>query len=503
MTVSSSRTIELPAESGVQEAAIVPPHDLDAEASVISAVLLDPTALGRVEDFLLPTHFYSEAHRRLFEAAIAVALTGSAVDAQTVSSRLKETGRLAQIGGMPYIGLILDATPAPGNVRDHAKTVFERWRVRQGILVCERASTFGYGVVDVQAYLESVARGITELAQQRPDAAIERNFEVLRGLVRRLRASADVKPGEQAKERGILTGIRSLDEKTLGLFAGQKTTIVAPPRVGKTALALQIAINVASLGIGVAFFSTEMTREELAIRQLAYLANVDSWRIQQALQNPKLSAEEWQRIAMAMSKVEDLRPVLHVIDEPSQSVDEICSKAKAIQDKSMVVDGVPLGLVVVDYVQNLIPPARMANEKAHVQVKYSTTRLKTLAAKLKVPVIELAQSKNSEVEKGKSARPRPQLGDAAECFYIERSANNVIHLWRPEERNGSHVKAVCVKQRGGGEWDLDLRFQQDISRFDDLPYGPMTSPARQYADDPPEPPPGRFDDDDHDLTKGL
>lgn len=496
-------------ESGSQEVALVPPHDLDAEAAVVSAVLLDPSALARLEDFLLPEHFYSEAHRRIFDAAREVAGDGDPVDVTTVGAKLKARGRLVQVGGLAYITSILDSTPAPANVRAHATVVFERWRVRQAMLTCERAAAFGHGVVDAQAYLESVTRSLSELARQRPGAKVEGNFEMLRRLVRQLHEGARA-GSAGGKGRGIPTGIRGYDDQTLGLFAGHKTTVVAPPRVGKTAFALQIAINVAQLGVGVAFFSTEMTRDEIGVRELAYLARVDSRRIQQAFQKPTLEPAEWKRITESIAEQEQINASLHVFDETGPTVDDICAKAKMLAELSTVADGKPLGLIVVDYVQNLRPAPLVERKPKHEQIGYATKRLKDLAQELKLPVLELAQEKNREVDKAKGCRPRPSLGDAADCFQIERSANNVVYLWRPRERDGAHVKAILVKQRNGEEGEIDLKFDRAHSRFEDLPHGPMTSPARQYVAGFSGPPPGRFDDDDDDddtgsstLTGGL
>lgn len=474
---------EAEARSGVQETALVPPHDLDAEAAVLSAIMLGKEgALASVEDFLLPKHFFSEAHRRIYEAALEVKAAGTPLDEMTIGSRLKERNRLFQVGGFPYIAQIIGASPAVANVRAHATTIFDRWRVRETMLICDRASVYGHGVADAQPYIESVIQRVVEVSRQRPDGENERNFETLRRIVRQLHEGAKAGP-EGVKGRGIPTGIRGYDERTLGLFAGQKTTVVAPPRVGKTAFALQIAMNVAAQGIGVGFWSTEMTRDELAIRELAQLSGVDSRRIQEGLQKEILSATEWQRITYAMSKVEDLKPALHVFDEPSVTADEICAQAKALAEQSVAVHGVPLGLLVVDYVQNLKASAPVERRPQLDQIRYSTVRLKNLAAELKVPVIELAQEKNREVDKGKGCRAKPSLGDAADCFQIERSANNVVYLWRPRERDGRHVKVVCVKQRNGDEFELDLQFDKKISHFTDMPYGPMNSPGRQYVDD--------------------
>lgn len=521
LALSPITTTELTSSSVVaQDVALVPPHNLDTEAVVISGVLLDRSALGKIEDFLLPEHFYSEAHRRIYEAALCVKTQGSAVDTETVAARLKDTGRLSQVGGPAYISSILDATPAPANVRDHAAIVFERWRVRRTIEICERAAIYGHGVADAQSYVDSVVSRVAEIARQSPGKKAESNFDVLRRIVRSLREGLSDRPN--SAKRGLPTGIRGIDDLTLGLFAGQKTTIVAPPRVGKTTLALQIAMNVTRLGVAVGFWSTEMDRDELGVCQLANLARVDSKRIQQAFQEPTLSAEEWQRIAMAMSEQGKIKSLLHVFDDSEPTVDDICAQATSLAEQSLALTGKPLGLAVVDYTQRLKPARSVVKENPYGQIKYSTERLKWLAKHLKIPVIELAQSKGGDVDKAKGYRPRPQLFDAAECKQIERSADRVVHLWRPREADGSRVTAVFVKVRGGEEGDVDLRLKGAFSLFEDehfpsddgVPYekgefyaqrpAPPPEPARTEA---PEPPPGRFEDDEdtgsETLTGGL
>lgn len=236
------------------------------------------------------------------------------------------------------------------------------------------------------------------------------------------------------------------------------------------------------LGIGVAFWSTEMTRDELGLRQLSYLSRVDSRRIQESFQKPTLSPEEWRRITMAVSEQADARCTLRVFDDTSPTVDDICNQARSLHEQSLTTDGKPLGLIVVDYVQNLRPTPAFERRPKHEQIGYATKRLKDLAKELKLPVIELAQEKNREVDKAKGCRPRPALGDAADCFGIERSANNVIYLWRPKERDGEHVKAVIVKQRAGEECEIDLKFRKAISRFEDFYEAHTFEPPRNYID---------------------
>lgn len=246
---------------------------------------------------------------------------------------------------------------------------------------------------------------------------------MLRRLVRQLHEGARGGP-EGSKGRGLPIGLRPYDDRTLGLFAGQKTTVVAHPRVGKTALALMAAINVALLGVSVAFFSTDMMRDELGVRQLSYLSRVDSRRIQEAFQKALLSVEEWRRITTAMAEQEQIKYTLHVFEESEPTVDEIRAKCRVLHEQSIAVSGRPLGLVIVDYVQKLRPAPHLQRRPKHEQIAYSTEGLKNLAKELKIPVWELAQSKNNEVDKSKGCRPRPVLGGAAECFQIERSARS-------------------------------------------------------------------------------
>ncbi|MGE0792467.1 MAG: replicative DNA helicase [Sandaracinaceae bacterium] len=466
----------------------MPPHDLDAEAALIAAVMADVTALPKVEDFLRPEHFYSEAHRRIFEAALAVRQSGVVVDAVTIASRLRATGRYDQVGGIEFITDLWASTPAITNVRAYGLTVFERARLRALIRTCQQAAAAGYLAEDTQEHAERVVRAVAEIARHQPDSKSEENFETLRRIVRQLHAAANGEVSAEGHGRGILTGLKPYDEATLGLFAGQKTTIVARPRVGKTALAWQFAVSLAKLGIGIGVWSTEMPREELGDRQLAMLARVDSRRIRAAKQKPTLTPEEWSRIALAMDEVERSKPRIHVFDDASPTVDDICARAKALHEQSMMLHRVPLGLVVVDYVQRLRPSQLERSTKRLDQIAYSTERLKSLARELKLPVIELAQQKNSQVDRGTGKRPKPQLGDAAECFQIERSADNVVYLYRPAERDGRAVKCFIAKQRGGQEAEFDLVFEQEYSRFVEAhPLGPMRSPSRQYIDDPEDP----------------
>jgi excisionase family DNA binding protein len=234
--------------------------------------------------------------------------------------------RIEQVGGLGYISSILDCSPFVVNVRAHAMIVHERWRLRRMQLLCRRAYVHGFRAGEVQKFLDGVVKSAVEIARRQPGATVEDNHATLRRIVAQAREAAASKGVPKANKRGIATGIKSLDDEILGLFPGHKTTIVAPPRVGKTALAWQIAMNVARQGITVGFWSTEMQREELGIRQLAHLASIDSRRLQKSLQEQVLSAEEWNRLTFAMDHEKDFKSSIEIFDETDVSVDDIAAQ---------------------------------------------------------------------------------------------------------------------------------------------------------------------------------
>lgn len=446
----------------------VPPNDLEAEASVLSAAMLDPSALGRVSDILRPEMFYAESHRRIFEAILQVRESGSAIDSMTVASRLRDTNRLNQVGGTGYIVEILDVSPHPQHVRDHAVSVHERWRAREILRICHKAVAEGYGAIpDAQKYASDVAEAAIEIARKHPGKVVEDNIETLKRIIRDIVTASSGAKGDV--ERGMPTGIPSLDGLTLGMHAGHKFTIAALPRIGKTTLGLQLALRVAKSGIGATVFSTEMSRDELAERQLAHLARVDYQRIRRARAGTPLSREEMERIGDAIQDLKTSNLHMEIHDDVDVSVEDIAARARLHKER-LALKGIPLGVIVVDYVQRLKPSLRFAkspNANKYEVVSHSTKALKNIAKDLGVCVIELAQQKVLQVDKKTGQRPHPRLGDVAECSQIERESDEVLYLWRPNEKDGSTVTASLVKQRAGETGDIDLTLKGEYSTFEE------------------------------------
>lgn len=466
----------------------IPPHDVDAEGAVISAAILNPIALSAIVDLLRPEHFFSEAHRRIFEAVLSLRVDEKPIDIVSVLSTLRTNGRVEQVGGREYLVQVVDSAPAiaPTHARAYAETVFNHWRVRQTIALAQYVEANGYvGVPSAQAYLEGVLRSVASLVRQEPSIRQERTSDTLRRLVGAMQAASSPSY-KQAATRGLLTGIEPLDALTGGLHAAQKMTVVALPGRGKTAFAIFAGMTAALAGIGVCFFSSEMTRDEIGERQLALLANVDSRRIRLAKQGHALSAEEWSRVASATERASALPFV--VDDSHDLTIDEVCARTKRLADQMPIVDKAPLGLVILDYVQRLRAPSGFERRKKYEVVDYSTVRFKKLAQELKIAGLELAQQKTPE--RGK-APAKPSLGLAAESFQIEREADAVLYLHR-KGKEQSDLLGIVAKQRGGGEAEFDLSFEGATGRFTDpqsvaasrdflAPAAPASEPVYQHA----------------------
>lgn len=430
-----------------------PPCDLDAEVSVLGAVLLDDDASNRVLkavcSLLTVDHFYSEAHRRIFEAVLLVHEGGKHVDIATVANQLKSQDRLNQVGGMAYLKEIMRDAPTALNPREHAECVYDMWRRRQMIVVCQKTEAELYlgdvGASALQAYLDKQARETMAIASRNPRASGESLFDV---LTRVLRSGGMVVKRALANGGnapiGATTSLAALDEMTGGLLPGKKFTIVARPGRGKSVLGLQLARVNAQNGVGSAFFATEQTADELAVRLLASTASIDSKRVMQFMHRPTLSNEEWQRITVAGQA--NARLPMVVESDYRMTVDDVVAKATALHHTFMARFGVPLGIVVVDYLQRLAKPKHMGPDANRAAVNhYGTMRIKSMAQELGVVAVELAQESMKEDRNGNQLKPREGMVDWSRD--VERESDGVMYIW---ERGPNDFVGVLTKVREGG-----------------------------------------------------
>ncbi|WP_438028964.1 replicative DNA helicase [Sorangium sp. So ce233] len=461
----------------------VPPNNLDAEAAVLSAILLHRDALDRVLEVLKPEHFYSEANGRIYGAACELAATGTPVDVVSLANWLRDRDRLAQVGGAPYLAQLADATPSVANVGAHAQIVYDKWRVRQFIAICQKLAAEGYGDVGaVQEFIDRGEQAIYELARTARTSAAQPLATIIRGVFEEIQAAAE----RGARITGIPTGFDKLDAKTAGLHDGDLTIVAARPGMGKTSFVLNLAVNVASPravnrrgqeeqepGLGAFVASLEMPREQLATRMVCCEGRVDLGKMRQGFLQP----DDWRRLTESASFLSTLP--IHIDDTPAITLLELRAKVRRFQAEydRPAADGKParrVGLVIIDYLQ--LMKGRDGVTSREQEISEISRGLKALAKELKVSVIALSQL-NRAVETRSTKDKRPQLSDLRESGAIEQDADNIVFIYRdeyynPETSNAKGIAELIVaKQRNGPTGKVLTRFTSSCTRFDNLEPG--------------------------------
>ena len=464
----------------------VPPHDLEAEAAVLSAVMLDQQALDKVNEFLRPEHFYSEAHRRIYEACVELSLRGQAPDVVQIGSWLRDHDRLSQVGGMAYLTQVLDAAPAVANVASYGRTIHEKWRIRNLIVACQRVVAQGYGGYgEAQHFIDGAEQAVYDIARTEQSNTVRTMKELVRDAFERI---------DRAAKRGVRltgtpTGFDRYDRLTSGLHDGELTIVAARPGMGKTSLVLNMAVNVASPqqyekaddpndrweepGHGVVVFSLEMPREQLVQRMLCSEARVDVGRLRTGM----LSPSDWDKLTPAASHLSSLS--IWIDDSPALGILELRSKVRRLQAEVDRVDPESgekkrrLGLVIVDYLQLMRGRENAASREQ--EISEISRGLKQLSKELSIPVIALSQL-NRAVETRSEKSKRPQLSDLRESGAIEQDADNICFIYRDEYYNKESAdrnvaELIIAKQRNGPTDTVRVRFDAQYTRFDNLAEG--------------------------------
>lgn len=474
----------------ISTVARVPPHDLDAEAAILSAILLERDSLDKVLETLKPDHFYSEANRRIYEATIDLSSRGTPIDIVSVAGCLRDRERLAQVGGSAYLAQLVDAVPSVAHVETYARMVREKWRLRQLITTCQRLSAEGYGDVgETQAFIDRAEQSIYELARTPESSSVQRIEPIIRSVFEQITEIA--RRGERIT--GVPSGFERLDAMTAGLHEGELSIVAARPGMGKTSFVLNIGVNVASpraapqgaeaegtpasppredSGIGVAVFSLEMPREQLASRMVCAEGRVDVGRMRQGF----LQDRDWNNLTQAASFL--YRLPIWIDDTPSLGVLELRAKVRRLQaefNRPRPEGGFDrrIGLVVIDYLQLMRGSDRATSREQ--EISEISRGLKQLSKELRVPVIALSQL-NRAVETRGAKDKRPQLSDLRESGAIEQDADNIIFIYRDDyyeqdsDKRGI-AELIVAKQRNGPTGKVKVKFSAAYTRFDNLAPG--------------------------------
>ncbi len=431
------------------------PHNLDAERSVLGAILVENAAINRAQEILREDDFYREPHRTLFKVMSSLSEKSSAIDAVTVKDELMRSGELEAVGGPAYIASLLDDVPRSANVEYYARIVKEKAILRGLIEAGSQIVGTAYEASqEIEEILDQSERLIFKIAQDQ----LRQGFVPMKVI-----ADESLKTIERLAEHrqlvtGLPTGFPRLDEYTSGLQNSDLVIMAARPGMGKTSLALNIAQHIGmKAGRHVGIFSLEMSREQLFLRLLTGLARVDAHR----LRTGRLSKEDWTRLTLALGEV-SAAPI-YIDDTPGISVLEMRAKSRRLKMEH------GLDLIVVDYLQLIHGRGRFENRTQ--EISDISRSLKELAKELAIPVIAISQLSRAPEQRGGDRRP--QLSDLRESGAIEQDADVVMFIYREEvykqtEENRGRAQVIIAKQRNGPIGTLDLAFIREYTKFEEL-----------------------------------
>ena len=438
----------------------VPPQNLEAEESVLGSILLDNNALDRVVELIHPDDFYRGAHRKLFRAMLDLSERNEPVDLITLAEALKARGDLGDVGGAAFLAELAGRVPTAANVVHYARIVRDRAVLRGLIQVSTEIATRGYeGVDDVPALLDRAEQLIFDISERQTRNAFSRLADVLVGSLKTIELLYE----QKQSVTGVATGFADLDRMTSGLQPSDLIIVAGRPSMGKTAFCLNIAENAALRSdVGVAIFSLEMSKEQLAMRMLCSEARVDLARVRTG----HLSDREFPRLAMAAGRLADAP--IYIDDTPALTILELRAKARRLKRDAAA----KLGLVIVDYIQ--LMRSSEGKDSREQEISEISRSLKALAKELNLPVVALSQL-NRQVEN--RSPPIPRLADLRESGAIEQDADVIVFLYREEYYQEDSDKKgladiIVAKQRNGPTGDVQLTFLREYTRFENREVSP-------------------------------
>ncbi len=439
----------------------VPPQSLDAEQCVLGSILIKDRVMPQVVELLRPDDFYRDVHSKIYEAMLDLFQRNEPVDPITVTETLKSKGSLEQVGGAAYLAELSETVPVASNASYYARIVRDK-AIRRRLIenVSHIADHCFNESEDIEEILELAESAIFEISQSKIKQGFYSLDQVVKDSIKRIEELGQ----RNQNITGVPTGFEDLDEITAGFQPSDLIIVAGRPSMGKTAFALNIAQYAAvSQGIPVAIFSLEMSKEQLAVRMLCSLAQVDAQKLRRGFLS---QSQDWPKLIRAADKL-CTAPVF-IDDTPAMSVLEMRAKARRLKSEH------DLGMLVVDYLQ--LMRGRGGNERREQEISEISRSLKAMAKELDVPVVALSQL-NRKVED----RPnkRPQMADLRESGAIEQDADVILFIYRDEVYNKSEdnkhkgkAEIIVAKQRNGPTGLVTLAFVSKYSTFGNIYRGP-------------------------------
>jgi len=436
----------------------VPPHDLEAEMSVLGSLMLDKDAIIKVADFLRPEDFYYKKHEDIYRVMEELFSQGEPIDIISVSSKLRAKNLLEKIGGPAYLTELINVVPTASHIITYGKIVQKKRILRDLISAGQDISLSGYEEEkESEDLLDNAERRIFEITQK----SMTQTFTSIKPCLKEAFERMEKISNKEGRLRGVSTGFYELDDYLSGLQNSDLVILAARPSMGKSSLALDIAKNIAlKENKPIGFFSLEMSNDQLVDRMISSEANVDAWKIRQGTLSSSGEDNDFIKIQHALGTLSDA-PIF-INDTSSITVLQMRAMARRLKSQH------GLGLIVIDYLQ-LIEPSNK-NIGAVQQITEISRQLKGLARELNVPVLALSQLSRAVEQRTPSI---PKLSDLRDSGSIEQDADVVLFIYREEvyrketPRKGI-ADIIIAKHRNGPIGKLELFFDNSKSSFRNL-----------------------------------
>src|SRR5215471_4038528 len=433
------------------------PSNVEAERSILGAILLDNAVCNQAIELLRREDFFLDSHRRIFDKMVGLTERLMPIDLITLSDELRRAGEFEQIGGATYIASLIDGVPRTDTIEPYAKLVKQKSMLRKLISASQQIVSLAFEEEDdADVIIDKAEHLIFQIAED----SVRQGFQYIGDVAHRRLEQIEQMAGRPEMITGVPTGFTDFDQMTSGLQRQDLIIVAARPSMGKTALALNMAQYAAKNGAVVGIFSLEMSAESLVSRLLCSEARVDAHR----LRTGYLNREEWARLADALRRLCETQ--IYLDDTPGLGVLEMRAKARRLKAEH------GLDLLIIDYMQLMSGRGRI--ESRQQEVSQISRDLKALAKELDLPVVALSQLSRAPETRG--GDHRPQLSDLRESGAIEQDADVVCFIFReevynPRDDNEGKAEVIIAKQRNGPTGSINLVFLKQFTRFEPLAFG--------------------------------